>query len=221
MLGFNPFSDSPISGLPLQQITGTISADDQNDTANIQAAIGSVTTASINATDQTDSADITATVAFVTITATISVTDQNDTANIQAQVQGVAPTIDTHDGFTREEIRRARELDKKIEKARRKLEEAKKNQKLARKQAIRELVDPESVVAKIQQNDVESRKLAKDNSLAELIKASAAVKRLELQRQELLRAIGLKQEQARIQTELAILKAKELDDEETILALLL
>lgn len=221
MLGFNPFSDSPISGLPLEQITGTISATDQDDTANIQAAIGAVTTASISATDENDTADIVATVTTVTITATISATDQNDTSNIQASVQGEAPVVDTHDGFTRDEIRRAKEIEKKLEKARRKLEEAKKNQKLARKQKIRELVDPNSVVAKIQQDNVESQQLAKDNSLAELIKASALVKRLEVQQKELTRAILLKQEQARIQTELAILKAKELDDEETILALLL
>lgn len=221
MLGFNPFSDSPISGLPLEQITAYISATDENDTANIQAAIGAVTTATISATDENDTADITATVTSVTITADISATDQNDTANIQAQVAGVAPEVDTHDGFTREEIRRARELHKKLEKARQKLFEAQKAQKLARKQAIRDIIEPP--VAKTQQTVIQSVKNLKEEALVDVIKASAAVKRLELQQKELERAVFLRQQQVNIQAELAILKAKELaelDDEEALLLLL-
>lgn len=196
MLGFNPFSDLPISSLELPVITGTISATDENDTANIQAAIGAVNTA------------------------TISANDQDDTANITALI-GEQPTVDTHDGFTRDEIRRARELQKKLEKARQKLFEAQKAQKLARKQAIRDIIEPP--VAKTQQTVIQSVKNLKEEALVDVIKASAAVKRLELQQKELERAIFLRQEQVRIQTELAILNAKklaELDDEEALLLLL-
>lgn len=219
MLGFNPFSDLPISSIELPVITGTINATDENDTANIQAAIGAINTAVISATDENDAATITAVVTTVS-TATIDVTDENDTANIQASVSEPS-TIDTHDGFTRDEIRRARELHKKLEKARQKLFEAQKAQKLARKQQIREIVDPS--VAKKQQTVIQSVKNLKEEALVDVIKASAAVKRLELQQKELERAIFLRQEQVRIQTELAILKAKELaelDDEEALLLLL-
>lgn len=219
MLGFNPFSDLPISSLELPVITGTISATDENDTANIQAAIGAVTTATISATDDNDTSTIAAVVTDV-VTGTISANDQDDTANITALV-GEQPTVDTHDGFTRDEIRRAKELQKKLEKARQKLFEAQKAQKLARKQAIRDIIEPP--VAKTQQTVIQSVKNLKEEALVDVIKASAAVKRLELQQKELERAIFLRQEQVRIQTELAILNAKklaELDDEEALLLLL-
>lgn len=181
-------------------VTGVISANDQPDTA---ALAGSVT-------------------GFVEVYGTISATDQNDVATLLGTITS-ANVPDTHDGFTKDDIRRAKELDKRVRKAREKLEEAKKAQRLARKQNLKYLVDPESkeIVAKTQQADLKSIQEAKDNSLAEVIKASALVKRLELQQKELERSISLKQEQARIQTELAILKAKELDDEESILALLM
>lgn len=219
MLGFNPFSDLPISSIELPVITGTISANDENDTANIQAAIGAVNTATISATDDNDTSTITALVTD-TVTGTIDANDQDDTANITALV-GEQPTVDTHDGFTKDEIRRARELQKKLEKARQKLFEAQKAQKLARKQAIRDIIEPP--VAKTQQIDIQSVKNLKEEALVDVIKASAAVKRLELQQKELERAIFLRQEQIRIQTELTILKAKELaelDDEEALLLLL-
>lgn len=181
-------------------VTGVISANDQPDTA---ALAGSVT-------------------GVVEVYGTISATDQNDVATLLGTITS-ANVPDTHDGFTKDDIRRAKELDKRVRKAREKLEEAKKAQRLARKQNLKYLVDPESkeIVAKTQQADLKSIQEAKDNSLAEVIKASALVKRLELQQKELERSISLKQEQARIQTELAILKAKELDDEESILALLM
>lgn len=153
------------------------------------------------------------------ITGTLSVTDALDTASFIA----LAGNADTHDGFTKDDIRRAKELDKKLEKARRKLEEAKKAQKAARKQAFRDLIDPQPIVAKTQQVAVESVDKAKEQALADVIKASAAVKRLEMQQAELQRSVALKLEQARIEAELAILNAKrlaELDDEEALLLLL-
>ena len=155
-----------------------------------------------------------------TITGSLSVTDALDTASFDASA-GV--TTDTHDGFTKDDIRRAKELDKRLEKARRKLEEAQKAQKVARKQAFRDLIDPQPIVAKTQQNKVESVAKAKEDALADVIKASAAVKRIEMQRAELERSVALRLAQAQIETELAILNAKrlaELDDEEALLLLL-
>lgn len=172
---------------------------------------------SISATDQLDTA------AFVgffgdVVTGIINTTDAQDTCVISAFIGAVTPT-DTHDGFTPEEIRRAKELDKKIAKARQKLFEAQKAQKAIRKQQIRDNVIPP--VAKIQQPDLESIKEAKEQALQKVISASAAVNKLENHRKEMFKAIQLRQEQARIMTELAILRAKELDDEESLLALLL
>ena len=84
------------------------------------------------------------------------------------------------------------------------------------------MVDPQPIVAKTQQPDLESVK-AKEEALAEVIKASAAVKRLETQQAELQRAVALKLAQVQIETELAILNAKrlaEIEDEEALLLLL-
>ena len=181
-------------------VSGVIYANDQPDTA---ALAGSVTE-------------------YVEVSGNISATDQNDVAILLGTITS-ANVPDTHDGFTKDDIRRAKELDKRVRKAREKLEAAKKAQKLARKQGLKDLVDPQpkEIVAKTQQPDIQLIKDAKESSLVDVIKASALVKRLELQQKELERSILLKQEQARIQTELAILKAKELDDEEALLAILL
>ena len=170
----------------------------------------------INATDGNDTSDLQG---LVTLPAGyIDTTDNNDTANLVGTVTG-GQAIDTHDGFTPEEIRRAKELDKKAAKARLKLFEAQKAQKEARKQQIRDTIEPP--VAKIQQPDLESVKQAKDKALEQVIKASAAVKRIEEQRKELYRTVQLRSEQARIMTELAIRRAREQDEEEAILALLM
>mgnify|MGYP003343131014 FL=1 len=181
-------------------VSGVISANDQPDTASLAGSVTGV----------------------VEVYGTISATDQNDVATLLGTITS-ANVPDTHDGFTKDDIRRAKELDKRVRKAREKLEAAKKAQKLARKQGLKDLVDPQpkEIVAKTQQPDIQLIKDAKESSLVDVIKASALVKRLELQQKELERSILLKQEQARIQAELAILRAKELDDEESILALLM
>ena len=188
------------SAFQVDAVSGVIYAIDQNDTASL---LGSVT-------------------AYVEVHGNISATDQNDVALLLGTVTSVPSNVDTHDGFTKDDIRRAKELDKRLRKAREKLEEAKKQQKIARKQSLRDLVDPKPIVAKTQQPKVESVK-DKEEALADVIKASAAVKRLEMQQAELERSIALKLEQVRIQTELAILNAKRLaeqDDEEALLLLL-
>lgn len=178
-------------------VSGYISANDSPDTA---ALAGSVTE-------------------FVEVHGNISATDQNDVAVLLGEITPVQPNTDTHDGFTPEDIRRAKELDKKAAKARQKLFEAQKAQKALRKQQIRDTIEPP--VAKIQHTDLESVKTAKDKALEQVIKASAAVKRIEEQRKELYKAVQLRQEQARIMTELVIMRAREQDEEEAILALLM
>lgn len=196
----------------------------QNNAFQIDAFQIDYVTGTLSVTDSPDSGSFAGTVTEgVEVYGTLSVTDALDTASFAGSVTSVPTTNDTHDGFTPEDIKRAREIDKKLRKAREKLEEAKKQQKLVRKQKLRDLIDPQpkQIVAKTQQTDIKSIQDAKENSLAQVIKASALVKRLELQQKELERAFLLKQEQARIETELAILRAKELDDEEALLAILL
>ena len=144
-----------LDAFQIDGVSGVISANDSPDTA---ALVGSVTEAT-------------------EIYGSISATDQNDVALLLGTVSGIPVTTDTHDGFTKDDIRRARELDKKLEKARRKLEEAQKAQKLARKQAFRDLIDPKPTVAKTQQPKVESVK-AKEEALADVIKADRKSTRL-------------------------------------------
>ena len=221
MLGFRPLSNNPISDIQLPAITGTISATDSNDTANItgNVAVSSIT-GTISATDGNDTANITG-VVFVPATGTISATDGNDTASISGQV-GVPVTSDTHDGFTRKELKRARELDAKIAKLQQERLDAYRKAQADRKSAIKELIDPtpksKQKKNKVQSNqevseDIPSEITALDNNIANLVK----------QQQELLHGVMLRQELVRIQTEMAIHEAKrlaELDDEEALLLLL-
>lgn len=191
----------------------------QNNAFQIDAFQVDIVTGVIYATDSNDTASLSGSVTgAVEVYGSISATDQNDVATLLGTITS-ANVPDTHDGFTPDDIRRAKELDKKAAKAREKLLEAQKAQKQLRKQQIRDTITPP--VAKTQQPKVESDKEAKEQALQKVIAASAALKRIEQQRQELYKAVQLRQEQARIMTELAIMRAKELDDEESVLALLL
>ena len=157
------------------------------------------------------------------VTGVLYAVDGNDSGSFVGSVTpSVIPTIDTHDGFTKEEIRRAKELDKRLEKARLKLIDAQKAQKLARKQRIKDLVSP--TVAKIQQQVVKSETAKTTEPLKEIIKATQDIKRLEAKQAELNRLVQLRVQQAYIEAQLAIVQAKiqaELEDEESILALLM
>jgi hypothetical protein len=116
------------------------------------------------------------------------------------QISGVPPTpstIDTHDGFTQEEIRRARNLDRKIRERQQALLKSQADSKIRRKQQLKDLIDPPKIVAKQKQNKLQSIQEVK--------------------------AVAYRQEVARLQTELVILEAKrlaELDDEESVLLLI-
>lgn len=153
----------------------------------------------------------------------IDTTDSNDTCNIQGTV-GEAPTMDMHDGFTPEEWRRAKRLDAKIKERQRLLDKAQREEKELRKQTIRNLVDPQPV-AKIKKTELQSKtKVKADIPSVDTQELERSIRYLENQRNNLLQAAAYRQEVARVQTQLAILEAKrleELDDEESVLALLL
>ena len=133
------------------------------------------------------------------------------------------PTIDTHDGFTAEEIKRAKALDKKIAKLEAKKRQAILDKRLARKQAIADLVSPP--VAKEQQSEVELQsEVQVGKPPTDLKKVNANLIRLEQKKKLLLQAVDLRLQIAQKQMQLAVLKAKqeaEQDEEDSILALLL
>lgn len=219
MLGFNPFSDSPISDLGLPVITGTINVVDQNDTCSINGY--NVSSGYISATDSNDTATITGTVQNGQITGSIDVTDQNDTANIQGQV-AIPSTMDMHDGFTKEEYKRYKRIQKKIAQAERKKQEAFKAAQEARKSAIKELVDP-TPKRKEKLNKVQSNQEVSADIPSDLTKFDDTIARLVREQQELLYGAMLRQELVRVQTELALheaMRLQNLDDEEALLLLL-
>ena len=220
MLGFRPFSTNPISDIQLPAITGTINATDTNDTASLLGSVGAGTDFGIiSATDSNDTASLSGTVAYATNTGTISATDDNDTANIQGTI---ANAIDTHDGFTPDEIKRARALDKKLAKLEKQRLEAYRKAQADRKSAIKELVDP-TPKRKQKQNKVQSNQEVSEDIPSEITALDNNIANLVKQQQELLHGVMLRQELVRIQTEMAIFEAKrlqELDDEEALLLLL-
>ena len=131
--------------------------------------------------------------------------------------------MDTHDGFTLEEIRRAKALDKKIAEQQRKLNEAIKQQNADRKKAIRDLVDPRPV-AKVKKSKVESQsKVKADIPSVDTQALERSISNLENQRNNILKAVAYRQDAQRLKTyldHLETLRLAELDDEETILTLM-
>ena len=153
----------------------------------------------------------------------INTTDENDTANLVGNVQGEQPAMDTHDGFTPEEIRRARNLDRKIRAKQLELYKAQQEAKARRKQQIRDLVDPQPV-AKAKKNKLQSiQEVKADIPSVDTTELEQSIAYLENQRSKLARAVELRKQQAYISAQLAILEAQrlaELDDEESLLMLL-
>jgi inorganic pyrophosphatase len=219
MLGFTPLSTNPISDNKLPAITGTLYAVDQNDTANINGY--ELDTGYISATDQNDTASITGSVVSAGVVGSINVTDQNDTANIQGTVANPS-TMDMHDGFTKKEYERLKRIQKKIAQAERKKLEAYKAAQEARKSAIKELVDP-SPKRKEKENKVQFIQEVSADIPSDLTKFDDTIARLVKEQEQLVQAAFYRNELARIQTQLAILEAKrvqDLDDEEALLLLL-
>ena len=175
----------------------------------------------INATDGNDTSDLQG---LVTLPAGyIDTTDNNDTANLVGTVTG-GQAIDTHDGFTPEEIRRARNLDRKIREKQLALYKAQQEAKKRRKQQLKDLIDPPKVVAKAKQNKLQSiQEVKADIPSVDTKELEQSIAYLENQRSKLARAVELRKQQAYIQAQLAILEAQrlaELDDEESMLMLL-
>ena len=131
---------------------------------------------------------------------------------------------DTHDGFTPEEIRRAKNLDRKIQEKELALVKAQRADREARKARIRGLIDPPKIVAKQKQNKLQSIQEVKAGTPpVDTTELEQSIAYLENQRNNLLKAVAYRQEVARLQTELVILEAKrlaELDDEESVLLLI-
>ena len=220
MLGFRPFSTNPFSDIQLPVITGTISATDQNDTANINGY--ELDTGYISTTDQNDTATIAGTVSYPGITGSINSTDQNDTASITGQV-GVTPSeMDMHDGFTKEEYKRLKRVQKKLAQAERKKLEAYRAAQEARKAGIKELVDP-TPKSKAKENKVQSNQEVSADTPSDLTKFDDTIARLVKEQQDLLYGAMLRQELVRVQTEMAIheaMRLQEIDDEQAILLLI-
>ena len=221
MLGFTPFSTNPLSDIQLPAIIGNINVTDGNDTASLLGTVGyAVDFGVISTTDSNDTASIAGSVGAAPATGTISATDGNDTANLQGLVLSA---VDTHDGFTPEEIKRAKALDKKLAKLEKQRLEAYRKSQAGRKAAIKELIDPTPKVGKQKQNKVQFNQEVSEDIPSEITALDNTIARLVKQQQELLHGVMLRQELVRIQTEMAILEAKrlaELDDEEALLLLL-
>ena len=127
-------------------------------------------------------------------------------------------------GWTKEEYKRYKLLDKKLKKAEQAKIEAVRSDAEQRKQTFRDLVDPQPIVAKVKKSEVELEpKVSVDIPSIDLTKYDKDIANLERKIQDLYKANALRQAQIAIQAELAILEAKrqaELDDEEAILLLL-
>ena len=124
-------------------------------------------------------------------------------------------------GWTKEEWKRAKALDKKLRQAEEKRMAALKADQEARKDFIREQINPTVKVSKRKQVIVESVSEVKQS---DVVKYDALIANLERQRQDLFNAILIRQAKERLEQEIAILEAKRLaeeDDEDGILALFL
>ena len=205
-----------ISGF--ERSDGYILATDGTDTATLTGA--SAISGVLSATDENDTANL---VGATSINGTINVTDENDTADIIGSVVPIPDQIDTHDGFTKEEIKRIKRLQKRIAQAEAAKVQARLDKQRLRKQQIKDILEPPVVTNKT--TKVQSVSEVKiDKPSIDLKKLNATIINLERQKQELIQAVALRTEMARIQTQMAILEAKriqdELDDEEALLLLI-
>ena len=240
MFGFNAISDEAISDITLPVITGTIYVTDSDDTAIISGADRvdgyidttdgtdtatisgySVVAGQILTLDSDDTADIEGSTSAYT-SGVISATDSDDTATITGTVEQPSE-MDMHDGFKKEDLRRIRDLQKRLKKAEEERNRLRILKVKERKDAIANAIDPKKVAPK-QQVVVElPQEVQVDKPSLDLQAINTVIANLERQKDQLLKSIALKQEMARIQTELAILEAKrkaELDDEEALLLLM-
>ena len=145
------------------------------------------------------------------------------------QINIIPPTpsgLDGHDGFTREEIRRAKAIDKKMRQLQEKRDAEFKADNEKRKELWRGQIDPQPVVKTQQKkrNKLQSKQEVTVRIPSQLATIDAYIANLERQKQDLYQAVVLRQAKLRLEEELRVLEAKrqqELDDEESILALIL
>ena len=134
------------------------------------------------------------------------------------------PAFDTHDGFTPEEIRRAKRIDAKIRAKELALLKAQNDAKQRRKQQITNLVDPPKIVAKQKQNKLQSiQEVKADTPSVDTKELQRSISYLENQKLNLGKAVAFRQEALRLRTEYLALEARRLanlDDEESILLLI-
>jgi len=134
------------------------------------------------------------------------------------------PAFDTHDGFTPEEIRRAKRIDAKIRAKELALLKAQNEAKQRRKQQITNLVNPPKIVAKQKQNKLQSiQEVKADTPSVDTKELQRSISYLENQKLNLGKAVAFRQEALRLRTEYLALEARRLanlDDEESILLLI-
>ena len=169
----------------------------------------------IYAVDQNDSCSISA---ETVISGSISATDQNDTCDIVGTVSQPS-TVDTHDGFTPEEVKKWKKLQKKLAQLEAKKRQALLDKRTKRRKQIEDIVSPP--VAEIQQPIIESVEEVKEGKPPLDIKqVNAVIANLERQKLLLLKAVANRQEVARLQAFIEAQQRAELDDEESILLLM-
>ena len=123
-------------------------------------------------------------------------------------------------GWTKEERKRYKALQKKLRIAEEKRIEALKTDAINRKKIIADLVDPPS---KRNKNKVESNQEVSVDIPSNLANIDRYIANLVKQQQDLQAAVALREAKLLLEQELAILEAKrqaELDDEEALLLLL-
>jgi hypothetical protein len=202
------------------RVDGVLDTTDSPDTDQFTGAVA--VNGVLSATDGTDTASL---LGEIAVDGVILTTDGNDVALLVGEL-GPTPSqiTDTHDGFTPEEIRRAKNLDRKIREKQLALYKAQQEAKKRRKQQLRDLIDPPKIVAKQKQNKLQSiQEVKADIPSVDTTELEQSIAYLENQRSKLQRAVDLRRQQAYIQAQLAILEAQrqaELDDEESILMLL-
>ena len=133
------------------------------------------------------------------------------------------PAFTGGDGWTKEEWKHYKNIEKKRQKAEEKRNTAFKNEQELRKQTIRDLVDPESKARRLSKNKVKSNQQVSEDTPSEVTNYDALIANLERQKQDLFDAVLIRQAKQRLEQELAVLEAKrqaELDDEQALLLLL-
>ena len=155
------------------------------------------------------------------VTGSIYAVDENDLCDMVGTVTG-GEQVDTHDGFTKEEYKRLKKLQKKLAQAEAAKIQARLDKQLLRKQQIRDLVDPKP----IQLNSPKVKSVSEvkiDKPSIDLKKLNATIINLQRQQEQLLKTVELRNQIAQAQAMLAIHEAQmaaERDDEEALLLLL-